>query len=119
MKERIKHFLTDRRAGRAEWVVLAVWVLLVCLVRHFHEPWFDETQAWQIARFASLKEILTEVEHYEGHPPLWHLVLLPFARAELPYKITIFCIGMVFSGASVWLLLFRSPFPRILRKQRS
>lgn len=115
MKERIKGWLLDKRTGRTEWIVLAVWVVLVCIIRHFHEPWFDETQAWQIARFASVKELLTEVEHYEGHPPLWHLLLMPFAKAELPYQTTIFCISLAFNIAALMLLLFRSPFPRWLR----
>jgi len=115
MKEDFKKKLLTQTAGTAEWVVFAVWVILVCVIRHFHEPWFDETQAWQIAKFASIKEILTEVCHYEGHPPLWYFVLMPFARMGLPHKITIFAITMVFNCISMYLLLFRSPFPRWLK----
>ncbi len=115
MKENFKAKLLSKDAGKPEWIVFAIWVVLVCIIRHFHEPWFDETQAWQIARFASIKEILTEVCHYEGHPPLWYFVLMPFARMGLPHKITIFCITMVFNCVSMYLLLFRSPFPRWLK----
>lgn len=115
MKTNLKQQLCTRQTGKTEWLVFAVWLVLVCIIRHFHEPWFDESQAWEIARFASLRELLFEIPHYEGHPQLWHLLLLPFARAELPYKLTIFCINIAFSGAGVLLLLFRSPLPRWLR----
>lgn len=115
MKERFKKHLLTHETGKTEWIVFAVWLILVCVIRHFHEPWFDESQAWQIARFASVKELLLEVEHYEGHPPLWHLILMPFAKAELPYQLTIFIINTVFNGAALFLLLFCSPMPRWLR----
>ena len=39
-----------------------------------HEPFFDEAEAWQIARSVSLKTLFLETTHYEGHPPLWHLI---------------------------------------------
>ncbi len=115
MTERMKNRLLSRKAGKADGMVFAIWVILVCIIRYFHEPWFDEMQAWEIARFASVKEILFEVTHYEGHPQLWHLLLMPFARMELPAKATIFCINLIFSGGGVLYLLYRSPFPRILR----
>jgi len=49
--------------------------LFLALFPRFHEPWFDEAQAWQIAKCASLKDILFTIPHYEGHTPLWHLIL--------------------------------------------
>jgi len=51
---------------------------------YFHEPWFDEVQAWMIARCATIKELLTVIPHYEGHPPLWHMILMPIV--EYPMK---------------------------------
>ena len=57
-------------------VVTVVVSIAVIVGMSFHEPWFDEAQAWQIARSASLREILFEIPHYEGHPQLWHLILL-------------------------------------------
>ena len=115
MNEKVKAYLNARKPGKTEWIVLTVWVILVCIIRHFHEPWFDETQAWQIARYASIKDLLTVVEHYEGHPPFWHLLLMPFAKLGFPYKITIFCINLTFNLAALFLLLFRSPLPRWLK----
>ncbi len=38
-----------------------------------HEYWFDEAQAWNIARDNDIAGIFSMMK-YEGHPPLWHLV---------------------------------------------
>ncbi|MCR5487996.1 MAG: hypothetical protein K6F35_10830 [Lachnospiraceae bacterium] len=68
-----------------------------------------------IARDAPLFDILFVRPHYEGHPPLWHLILLLPARAGLPYEPSIKTIQLIFALAMVWLILFRSPFPRPVR----
>lgn len=81
----------------------------------FHEPWSDEAVAWQIAKCASVKDIIFTLPHYEGHPPLWHLILLPFAKLGCPYEFSLSLVSCVFSGLAMALLIFKSPFPRIIR----
>lgn len=99
---------------------LELWAMTIYAVAHlvmaiFHEPWYDEAVAWQIARCASLKDILFEIPHYEGHPPLWHLILLPFAKLGAPYELSLTLVSLIFAGAAVGLIIWRSPFPRIVR----
>jgi hypothetical protein len=68
---------------------LAVTVCFAALVFYgdvIHEPWWDEAQAWLIARDATMTDLFTERLAYEGHPPLWYLVLAIPAKAGLPYK---------------------------------
>jgi hypothetical protein len=45
-----------------------------------HTFWRDETQAWLIARDSHSLTALIHNLHYEGHPPLWHLVLYAITR---------------------------------------
>lgn len=92
-----------------------VYTILHFVISHFHEPWYDEAVAWQIAKCASLKEIIFTLPHYEGHPPLWHLILLPFAKSGCPYEFSLSLVSMIFAGTSVMLIIWKSPFPRILR----
>lgn len=102
---------------RIDWrlpVFLAYLTMLVVLTV-FHEPWYDEAQAWMIAKNATWKELFFSIPHYEGHPPLWHLILRPFALLGLPYEPCIKGVSMVIAGVSVWLLLYRSPFPKPLK----
>ena len=77
----------------------------------FHEPWYDEAEAWQIARCASVKDILFTIPHYEGHPPLWHLILAIPAKLNLPYELSLSLISLLFSALAVALFLKYAPFP--------
>lgn len=80
-----------------------------------HEPFFDEAEAWQIARSVTLKTLLLETTHYEGHPPLWHLILMPLAKAGAPYELSLTLVSLAFMGAAVFLILWYAPFPRLVR----
>lgn len=79
MKEKFKSWAFSKEHGKCDFITLIIYLLGVCTVTCFHEPWFDESQAWAIAKTASYKEILFTLPHYEGHPPLWHLILSTFA----------------------------------------
>jgi hypothetical protein len=106
----------ERLPGAApEWTVFALYVILLCVVASFHEPWFDEAQSWQIARVATLKDILFAIPHYEGHPPLWHLLLALPARLGAPYEFSLKAVNILICSSAVWLLLFRAPFLRIVK----
>ncbi|MCQ2495190.1 MAG: hypothetical protein MJ131_01215 [Lachnospiraceae bacterium] len=97
-----------------------ILAMLLYTVGHFmmmlvHEPWFDEALAWLIARDSSIKQILFEAPHYEGHPGLWHLMLAPFAKLGAPYELSLAVISFIFSGAAIAILIWKAPFKRILR----
>jgi len=90
--------------------VFLLYVALVGFVAWHHEPWFDEGQAWLIARDSGLTEILCERVRYEGTPALWHLMLFLPAKLGLPYG-TLTLISVVVAVATVYLFLRYSPFP--------
>ncbi|WP_236028004.1 ABC transporter permease [Bifidobacterium pongonis] len=77
----------------------------------FHEPWFDEAQSWLIARDASFRDMLLVRPHYEGHPPLWWLMLSIPAKLGVPYEIGLKSVQFVCAALMAWMLVFRSPFP--------
>ena len=100
---------------KLEWVVLLVFLATYIIITIFHEPWFDEAQAWEIAKGASIEEILFTIPHYEGHPPLWHLILAIPAKIGVPYEIGLKTIGAIISFSSVVVILFISNLPRFVR----
>lgn len=108
MENKKKHF-------QWEWLVFGIFLLAYIVVTVFHEPWFDEAEAWQIAKCASLKEILFVNPHYEGHPPLWHLILRIPICLGIPYEIGLKVITGIFSSISVWLIIFKAPFSKYVR----
>ncbi len=92
-------------------IAYGAWVVFVGL---HHEAWFDEMQAWLLARDNSLGALLGHYVRYEGTPGLWHLVLWCAAHAGLPFA----CLWMIsatcaIGGAAV--IVFRAPFPLPLR----
>lgn len=98
-----------------ETIVLSLYCVLKAVMGIFHEPWFDEAVAWQIAREATFKDILLTVPHYEGHPPLWHLVLAPFAKLGAPYELSLVLVSLIFMGLAVFLILWYAPFLRLVK----
>ncbi len=99
------------------WQVLALagfaaWVLIVGA---HHEAWFDEAQAWLLARdTASLWSLLTERVRYEGTPGLWHTVLWLVIRAGLPFS-KLYLVPAILAIVGAAIILYRAPFPWWLR----
>lgn len=109
-----------RKAEKLPGKVPEILVLLVYAAAHLgmavvHEPFFDEAEAWQIARSVTLRTLFLETTHYEGHPPLWHLILMPLAKAGAPYELSLTLVSLAFMGTAVFLILWYAPFPRIVR----
>lgn len=98
-----------------ETIACVIYVIAHLLMAIVHEPWYDEAVAWNIARSASIKEILFTIPHYEGHPPLWHLILLPFAKLGAPYELSLSLVSLIFAGTACCLIIWKAPFPRIVR----
>lgn len=115
MKEKFKSWAFSKEHGKCDVITLIIYLLGVCTVSYFHEPWFDEAQSWAIARSGTIKEILFEIPHYEGHPPLWHLILVPFAKLGAPYELSLAAVNIFFMTLAVAVLLFKSPFPKLIR----
>lgn len=115
MKEKFKSWAFSKEHGKCDVITLIIYLLGVCTVSFFHEPWFDEAQSWAIARSGTIKEILFEIPHYEGHPPLWHLILVPFAKLGAPYELSLAAVNIFFMTLAVAVLLFKSPFPKLIR----
>ena len=100
---------------RAESICFTIFILLAVFGFCVHEPWYDEAQAWQIAKTASLHDILWVIPSYEGHPPFWHLLLTVPAKLGVPWQWAFLLVGMGFVLVNGFLLFFKAPFPRWVR----
>lgn len=108
-------FGLDARMADAAWLVGAGAVLLLQAALILgHEHFVDEWQALQIAvQSPDLVALLANL-HYEGHPPLWHLVLRCLSALVGPHH-ALPVASLLFGLATQCLILFRSPFPRWAR----
>jgi hypothetical protein len=88
--------------------------LTVLFIVAHHEPWFDEAQAWLLARDNSLFDLLFRRLHYEGSPGLWHVMLWILVRLGLPFR-SMSYFSALLASISAGLFLFFAPFPVWLR----
>ena len=98
-----------RRAAPAlDAAVFVAFVTLVAIGVATHELAHDETQAWNIARTADWPWQVPYLNRYEGHPPLWAVLLWPLTRTGNPFWLQAFSAGI--AVAAVALLLRDAPF---------
>lgn len=114
----------DTRVGAVEHryngqilAVVAIFTLLATLIvftaqGHIHHA--DEAQAWLLARDTGLVSLLTERMRYEGSPGLWHLLLKCVQAAGLQYD-QLWLVSTIPALLTIGLILYRSPFPLVLR----
>lgn len=103
-----------RRTRMAEWLLIAAFAGFLAVLVARHEPWFDEAQAWLLARDVPLPALLWKELRYEGTPGLWHLLLLAPARLGAPYA-TLGAIGGTAAVLGAVLLVRYGPFPLVFK----
>ena len=97
-----------------EIVCFLMYIFVVVFTSMRHEFWYDELQAYQISK-DSIFNILFQVPHWEGHPPLWHLILKFFMSLGFGLESTLRIPNLVFIISAIFLLMFKSPFPKVVR----
>ena len=100
--------------GVVAWLTFGLLTVAAILLVPRHEPWFDEAQAWLLARDASWWDIIWKYARYEGSPSLWHtLLILPAKCGAPPIVLNGISAALALTGAA--LLLFKCPLPPWLR----
>jgi hypothetical protein len=95
-------------------IVLAAYCAVLALITFHHEPWFDEAQAWLLARDASLRDLWVTHLRFEGTPGLWHMLLMPLAKLGFRYR-SMHVLSAAFAILGAAMILWLSPFPPWIR----
>ncbi len=88
-------------------LLFLVWIAVVLVAAFNHEIWRDEAQVWCIVRDLGFLDIF-ETVRVDGHPLLWYLLVLPFAKLGMPVESMMF-ISILSVGLGVALLLWKAP----------
>lgn len=88
------------------WLIFILYSIINLWLMLNHEPWRDEIHAWLMSKELSIPELIIE-SRFDGHPILWHLILMPFAKLNFPV-ITLNLIGYIVILVSTWLFLFKT-----------
>ena len=94
--------------NKANILIFVIWLAILLFALFYHEIWRDEAQVWCIVRDLNLPEIF-QTTRIEGHPMLWYLLVLPFAKLGLPVE-SMQMISFIFVAVSVLFMLFKAPF---------
>ncbi len=100
--------------GRVELAVVVAYAGVLAVLLLHHEMWRDELQAWLLARDSHGLAELWRNTRYEGHPLLWHVLLMAVTRlwtSPAAMQVLHWCIA---TGAAT-LFVFRAPFPIAVR----
>ncbi len=106
---------TEKKGFITSCIATAVFSAIVLIGLIFHETWYDEVQAYMIARDASLHDILFYLPHYEGHPPLWHLLLKGAIALGIPFPFALKGVQFALYATVIAIIQFRSPFSRLMK----
>lgn len=101
----MKEFL---KKNKVNLIVMLCYSVISFIILLFHESWRDEAQGWLIARDLNILDIFRQMK-YEGHPVIWYLILVPFAKLGLPY-VTVKIVSWIICNISVWIILKKAPF---------
>ena len=94
-------------------IIILLYAGITLFIMLHHEPWRDEAQAWLISKNLSITEIFQNAK-FEGHPCLWHLLLLPFAKLGFPY-ITLNIISWILMVLTAILVVYKAPFNKFIK----
>lgn len=103
-------------AGKASWIAAVTGVLaLQFVLTAGHRPWLDELQALQLSVQSSDFAKLLFNLRYEGHPPLWYLILRGLAGLFNDPVWALPVAALIFAIPAQLLILFAAPFSRTER----
>lgn len=89
-----------------QYILFTIFTIINFYLVLCHETWRDETHAWTMAKYLSLKDLFI-VSKWDGHPILWHLILMPFAKLNFPI-ITMQIISFLIITISAYLFVFHT-----------
>lgn len=101
-----------KKIGLILFFTFYLLVILLRLANHF--PWFDEAHAWIIAQEVSLNDLLSVIR-IEGHPFLWFIMLMPFAKTGILYPSAMYFLNALFLLFAIGILWKKSSFTTLTK----
>lgn len=104
-----------RKSTESFWIagLFFIWLLLNGILLILHEPWRDEANVWLMARELSPVQLFREIK-YQGHPCLWYLLVMPFAKTGLPFR-TIGILSFLIMAVSAGIFLWKGPLNIVVK----
>lgn len=89
-------------------VLFAAYLIFNGILLAGHELWRDEANVWLVARDMTPFQLFREIK-YQGHPCLWYLIAMPFAKTGFPF-FTLSVLSFLVMALAAGLFVYRAPF---------
>ncbi len=98
--------------NKIKYLILIIFAVSTFIIMLCHEPFRDEVNAWLIAKYFNFRELL-QIEKYDGHLFIWHTMLMPFAKNNFLYPLSMKILNWIFALLSVVILWNFAPFSKV------
>ena len=96
------------------WMVFSLYVIVAGFAIARHELSGDEIHSWNIVKASGNISDLINNTRYEGHPPVWYLIL--WSISKFTHNLVYVQIAqLIIASSVVFIVLFYSPFSLITR----
>jgi hypothetical protein len=95
--------------ARRALLLTGLYLLVAGALAAHHEMWRDELRAWSLVRQTGDLATLVRALAWEGHPPLWYLLLTPLVRLGMP-PWSMQALNLVLAAGAVFVLARWAPF---------
>lgn len=96
------------------WTVFFLYVIVAAFAIARHELSGDEIHSWNITKASGSISDLINNTRYEGHPPVWYLIL--WSISKFTHNLAFVQVAqLIIASSVVFIVLFYSPFPLITR----
>ena len=95
-------------------IIFGLYLIVLALNIYYHEFWGDELQSWNLAKGSTSFFGLLQNIRYEGHPPLWYILLYGLSKIShnpSGIKVLHYCIASLVA----YILCYKSPFNSIVK----
>ena len=91
-------------------IAFGIITLVIMLNR---APFWDEAHSWMIAKSFSFWELISEVERFDGHLFIWHVLQMPFAKNDFHYPYPVYIMNWVFCIMAMTVFWIKAPFSNL------
>src|SRR5690606_9018478 len=96
------------------WLAFLLYLVVAGIALANHEMWADELHSWNIAKGSGSLPELFNNSRYEGHPPLWYIIL--WCISKFTHNLAaVQGVHFFIAAAPVFFILFFSRIPLVTR----
>ena len=92
-----------------KYSIFGVFIVLTLFIMLNRTPFWDEANSWMVSKSFNLFELI-QIEKYDGHLFIWHLLQMPFSKNDFYYPYSIYFLNWIFCLIALIIFWNKAPF---------